>query len=284
MQAVVDRVKRAFTLNHPISDREAEAVFDPYYWWINLVTGPQLYQIYDSDDLQYTLHADFEVLNSSSSTPIVVRENSHAPCQMWSFASCYDDLEDAKHTAGQISQVLAQAERDEEEADRQNLQRIRYMCEKICHWAPFRGTFRSASFKVPPIVCGVVNGTSCFATRSINQTTGPSGWIYEGVSHGKEAEYEVLVGDMKGLTWVSCYGPFEIESLFSSIPVPLGNIDDPDRDHEYVARLPLLGNTYPGAVSRGCEASVQVERGGAPAKNTNHYDILCYKSEVLFSR
>jgi hypothetical protein len=26
MQAVVDRVKRALTLNHPISDREAEAV------------------------------------------------------------------------------------------------------------------------------------------------------------------------------------------------------------------------------------------------------------------
>jgi len=26
MQAVVDRVKRAFTLNQPISDREAEAV------------------------------------------------------------------------------------------------------------------------------------------------------------------------------------------------------------------------------------------------------------------
>jgi hypothetical protein len=26
MQAVVDRVKRAFTLNHPISDREAEAI------------------------------------------------------------------------------------------------------------------------------------------------------------------------------------------------------------------------------------------------------------------
>jgi len=26
MQAVVDRVKRAFTLNHPISDRQAEAI------------------------------------------------------------------------------------------------------------------------------------------------------------------------------------------------------------------------------------------------------------------
>jgi hypothetical protein len=26
MQAVVDRVKRAFTLNHPISDREAESI------------------------------------------------------------------------------------------------------------------------------------------------------------------------------------------------------------------------------------------------------------------
>ena len=26
MQAVVDRVKRAFTLNHPISDQEAEAI------------------------------------------------------------------------------------------------------------------------------------------------------------------------------------------------------------------------------------------------------------------
>jgi hypothetical protein len=26
MQAVVDRVKRAFSLNHPISDREADAI------------------------------------------------------------------------------------------------------------------------------------------------------------------------------------------------------------------------------------------------------------------
>ena len=106
---------------------------------------------------------------------------------------------------------------------------------------------------MPPIICGVINGNSCFATRSINQTTGPSGWIYEGASHGEDAEYEVLVGNMKGLTWVSCCGPFEIESLFSCIPVPLGNIDDPNLNHDFVVRLPLLGNTYPGAVSRGCE-------------------------------
>ena len=54
---------------------------------------------------------------------------------MWSFANCFEDLEDAKHTADQISQVLQtqidQAERDEEAADNKNLQLIRYMCEKV---------------------------------------------------------------------------------------------------------------------------------------------------------
>jgi len=49
-----------------------------------------VYQIYDSVNLRYTLHADIEVLNSIGSpdfpyTPIIAHENSEASCQMYLF-------------------------------------------------------------------------------------------------------------------------------------------------------------------------------------------------------
>ena len=85
--------------------------------------------------LYYILLANVRNYPLTKSVQIVIRENSQVPCQMWSFANRYEDLEDAQHTADQISQVLQaqidQAERDEEEADRKNLQLIRYMCEKV---------------------------------------------------------------------------------------------------------------------------------------------------------
>ncbi|KAJ7744664.1 hypothetical protein B0H16DRAFT_1559768 [Mycena metata] len=71
--------------------RVLQAVPDPYCWWINpsLIQpdqGPSLYQIYDSVNLRYTLHAAIEALNGIGSfTPIIAHENSEAPCQMWSF-------------------------------------------------------------------------------------------------------------------------------------------------------------------------------------------------------
>ncbi|KAJ7744662.1 hypothetical protein B0H16DRAFT_1559759 [Mycena metata] len=71
--------------------RVLQAVPDPYCWWINpsLIQpdqGPSLYQIYDSVNLRYTLHAAIEALNGTGPfTPIIAHENSEAPCQMWSF-------------------------------------------------------------------------------------------------------------------------------------------------------------------------------------------------------
>ncbi|KAJ7744601.1 hypothetical protein B0H16DRAFT_1559579, partial [Mycena metata] len=71
--------------------RTLQAVSNPYYWWVNPSSsqpdqGPSLYQIYDSGNLRYTLHAATEALNGIGSfTPIIAHENSEAPCQMWSF-------------------------------------------------------------------------------------------------------------------------------------------------------------------------------------------------------
>ncbi|KAJ7757878.1 hypothetical protein B0H16DRAFT_656624 [Mycena metata] len=75
--------------------RILQAVSDPYCWWVNPSSkqpdqGPSAYQIHDSLNLRYTLHAAIEALNSIASTdlsftPITAHENSEAPCQMWSF-------------------------------------------------------------------------------------------------------------------------------------------------------------------------------------------------------
>ncbi|KAF8149743.1 hypothetical protein K438DRAFT_1779223 [Mycena galopus ATCC 62051] len=79
------------------SDREGRVlrpVLAPYYWWINPVSsqGSPVYQIYDSKNLRYTLHADIEGLNKIGLTnfrytPIISHENSKVYCQMWSFNS-----------------------------------------------------------------------------------------------------------------------------------------------------------------------------------------------------
>ncbi|KAJ7733957.1 hypothetical protein B0H16DRAFT_157937 [Mycena metata] len=72
--------------------RVLQAVSDPYCWWINPSSnqGPSVYQIYDSANLRYTLHAAIEALNDIVSTdfpfiPIIAHENSDASCQMWLF-------------------------------------------------------------------------------------------------------------------------------------------------------------------------------------------------------
>ncbi|KAF8145104.1 hypothetical protein K438DRAFT_1992152 [Mycena galopus ATCC 62051] len=77
------------------SDREGRVlrpVLAPYYWWINPVSNQAspVYQIYDSKNLRYTLHADIEGLNKIRLTdfpytPIISHENSKVYCQMWSF-------------------------------------------------------------------------------------------------------------------------------------------------------------------------------------------------------
>ncbi|KAJ7740128.1 hypothetical protein B0H16DRAFT_1465012 [Mycena metata] len=80
--------------------RILEAVSDPYCWWVNPSSeqqdqGPSAYQyvvlIHDSSNLQYTLHAAIEALDSIVSgtdlpfTPVTAHKNSDAPCEMWSF-------------------------------------------------------------------------------------------------------------------------------------------------------------------------------------------------------
>jgi len=75
--------------------RILQAVLDPYYWWVNPSSkqpdqGPSVYQIHDTANLRYTLHAAVETLDSITSpdisfTPIIAHDNSEAPCQMWSF-------------------------------------------------------------------------------------------------------------------------------------------------------------------------------------------------------
>ncbi|KAJ7740814.1 hypothetical protein B0H16DRAFT_1757534 [Mycena metata] len=71
--------------------RVLQAVLDPYCWWINPSLrqpdqGPSVYQIHDSVNLRYTLHAAIEAASTDLSfTPITAHENLDAPCQMWSF-------------------------------------------------------------------------------------------------------------------------------------------------------------------------------------------------------
>ncbi|KAJ7039977.1 hypothetical protein C8F04DRAFT_1391981 [Mycena alexandri] len=73
--------------------RILQAGVKPYYWWINPASsrpaqGSTVYQIYDSVNLRYTLHADIELLSNTASTnytPIIAHENSQVSCQMWSF-------------------------------------------------------------------------------------------------------------------------------------------------------------------------------------------------------
>ncbi|KAJ7476397.1 hypothetical protein B0H11DRAFT_1310403 [Mycena galericulata] len=86
--------------------RVLQAVADPYCWWINPSSsqpdqGPSLYQIHDSANLRFTLHAATEAVNNgiASFTPIIAHENSEAPCQMWSF----DDYRFKKYERPQIS-------------------------------------------------------------------------------------------------------------------------------------------------------------------------------------
>ncbi|KAJ7740810.1 hypothetical protein B0H16DRAFT_52361 [Mycena metata] len=79
------------TAPHRGQYRVLQAVLDPYCWWINPGLrqpdqGPSVYQIHDSVNLRYTLHAAIEAASTDLSfTPITAHENLYAPCQMWSF-------------------------------------------------------------------------------------------------------------------------------------------------------------------------------------------------------
>ncbi|KAJ7722685.1 hypothetical protein B0H16DRAFT_346841 [Mycena metata] len=86
--------------------RVLQAVSNPYSWWINPVSnrpdqGPSLYQIFDSANLGYTLHAAIDVLRNLGSTdshytPIIAHDNFEVACQMWSFIDKFRQLEPAQ--------------------------------------------------------------------------------------------------------------------------------------------------------------------------------------------
>jgi hypothetical protein len=84
-------------------------------------------------------------------------------------------------------------------------------------------------------------------------------WISEGYHYADYDEREVLIGEMKGLIWVSFRGAFNVNSL-SYAPVPFGNkqIDPTD---SFVARFNHAGGTHPASVSVGykgmCSANLE---------------------------
>ncbi|KAJ7235013.1 hypothetical protein B0H12DRAFT_1327574 [Mycena haematopus] len=96
-----------------LDGRILQAVSKPYYWWINPVSknpdqGSLVYQIYDSANLQYTLHADIKSLNSIESThiPIIAHQNSEVSCQMWSFNDFQGvDGGEGRGTAADIGEI-----------------------------------------------------------------------------------------------------------------------------------------------------------------------------------
>jgi hypothetical protein len=72
-------------------------------------------------------------------------------------------------------------------------------------------------------------------------------------------EHEVLVGEMKGLIWISSRGPFKVSSL-NYAPVPFGN-KQVDSTDSFVARFYHAGGTHPASVSEGrkgmCSANLE---------------------------
>jgi len=194
------------------------------------------------------------------------------------------DLESTKDTAdqnnkklqAQIQAQIDQAKREREEADRKQQQLLLSTRARVCSWASFRGydTFRSSSFNEYPIECGVKDSLSRFITR-LKNTRCSNGWIAEGYHHLDYHEHEVLIGDVKGLIWVSFRGSFNVNSI-SYAPVPFGN-KQVDSTDSFVARFYHAGGTHPASVSKGCKASGNVAIGNAEIVTAESYDVLCYR-------
>ncbi|KAK7050657.1 heme oxygenase-like protein [Favolaschia claudopus] len=70
--------------------RILQATAEPYYWWINPVKErSSRYQIYDTANLRFTLHAEIEAPGSNESNcimiPVFAAENIQSPSQIWTF-------------------------------------------------------------------------------------------------------------------------------------------------------------------------------------------------------
>ncbi|KAJ7885565.1 hypothetical protein B0H14DRAFT_1346388 [Mycena olivaceomarginata] len=195
--------------SHGKEGRILQAALEPYYWWINPVsTQPAqespVYQIYDSVNLRYTLHADMEVLNNIGSTnfpytPIIAHENSEASCQMWLFndgAQTAKEPRTKKPRKAKLSKaerillreaaesdrqearakeeeqrrlevaMAVQARKEREAPERERRARIQAMGAQVCHWELFTGAFYAASFKPTPIKFGVRNGLPTYVGRT----------------------------------------------------------------------------------------------------------------------
>ncbi|KAL0581837.1 hypothetical protein V5O48_000205 [Marasmius crinis-equi] len=86
------------------------------------------------------------------------------------------------------------------------------------------------------------------------------------------AQYEILVGDMNGLRWVSHSGRFDVRNFQGGRPVEGGR--DRDGSPIFVAKAPHKGAEHPGKVGEhidGCRIPYDGKE-----KDIDQYDVLCY--------
>jgi len=84
--------------------------------------------------------------------------------------------------------------------------------------------------------------------------------------------YEVLVGDMRGLTWVSMNGHFNFNGLGGKRPVEGGR--ENDGTPLYIAKAPHNGAEHPGKASEKLDGAY-IPYGGEE-KCVRNYQVLCY--------
>ncbi|KAL0956135.1 hypothetical protein HGRIS_002301 [Hohenbuehelia grisea] len=84
--------------------------------------------------------------------------------------------------------------------------------------------------------------------------------------------YEILVGDMRGLTWVSMHGRFNHNALNGKRPVEGGR--ENDGTPLYIAKAPHKGAEHPGKASEKLEGAFIPYDG--TEKCVKDYQVLCY--------
>jgi len=83
--------------------------------------------------------------------------------------------------------------------------------------------------------------------------------------------YEILVGNMQGLRWVSAHGRLNLAAL-GARPVEGGR--DPDGTPIYIAKAPHKGAEHPGKASERLDGALIPYDGGE--KLIKEYQVLCY--------
>ncbi|KAG7090873.1 hypothetical protein E1B28_009954 [Marasmius oreades] len=86
------------------------------------------------------------------------------------------------------------------------------------------------------------------------------------------AQYEILVGDMRGLRWLSSSGNFNLQTLGGARPVEGGR--DGNGSPLYVARAPHKGAVHPGKVGERINGCLIPYNG--KEKEVDQYEVLCY--------